>query len=64
MKYTEAEARTLVRSSASGVTDICVGKAFRAYAFTDMAPTAVINDNLGGQALLVIFNLDSRIAIP
>ena len=64
MKYTEGEARTSVRSSASGVTGICVGKALRAYPFTDMAPTAVINDNLGGQALLVIFDLDSRTAIP
>ena len=64
MKYTEGEARTSVRSSASGVTGICVGKALRAYPFTDMAPTAVINDNLGGQALLAIFDLDSRTAIP
>jgi hypothetical protein len=46
------------------VTGICVGKDLRAYAFADMAPAAVINDVLGGQALLVVFDLDSRTSIP
>lgn len=46
------------------VTGICVGDALRAYPYADMAPAAVINDTLGGQELLVVFDLDSRTSIP
>ncbi len=46
------------------VTGICIGSALRAYPYADMAPAAVINDTLGGQALLVVFDLDSRTSIP
>lgn len=46
------------------VTGICIGTSLRAYAFADMAPTAVINDTLGGRELLVAFDLDSRTSIP
>ncbi|HJP31651.1 MAG: DUF3179 domain-containing (seleno)protein [Candidatus Latescibacteria bacterium] len=46
------------------VTGICVGEALRAYPFADMAPQAVVNDTLGGQELLVVFDLASRTSIP
>lgn len=46
------------------VTGLFIGDDVRAYPFGDMAPTAVINDILGGQELLVIFDIDSRTSIP
>ena len=46
------------------VTGLCFDNEVRAYPFGDMAPTAVINDTLGNQELLVVFDLDSRTSIP
>jgi hypothetical protein len=46
------------------VTGVCIGEAVRAYPYADMAPAAVINDTLGGEQLLVIFDLESRTSIP
>ena len=46
------------------VLGICLGDELRAYAFRDMGPEAVINDDLGGEPLLVVFHEDSQTALP
>jgi hypothetical protein len=46
------------------VTGLCIGSSLRAYPFADMAPQAVINDTLGGEAVLVVFEQTSRTSIP
>ena len=46
------------------VMGICLGDELRAYAFRDMGPEAVVNDELGGEPLLVVFHEDSQTALP
>ena len=46
------------------VLGICLADRLRAYAFRDMGPEAVINDDLGGEPLLVVFHEDSHTALP
>ena len=43
---------------------ICLGDELRAYGFRDMGPEAVINDELGGEPLLVVFHEESQTALP
>ena len=43
---------------------ICLGDELRAYGFGDMGPEAVVNDDLGGEPLLVVFHEDSQTALP
>jgi hypothetical protein len=43
---------------------ICLGDELRAYGFRDMGPEAVVNDELGGEPLLVVFHEDSQTALP
>ena len=43
---------------------ICLGDELRAYGFGDMGPEAVVNDELGGEPLLVVFHEDSQTALP
>jgi hypothetical protein len=46
------------------VTGICINEDLRAYPFSDMFPTAVVNDELGGEPLLVVFHWDSQTSLP
>ena len=46
------------------VLGICLADQLRAYPFRDMGPEAVINDELGGEPLLVVFHEASHTALP
>ena len=46
------------------VTGLCINDEVRAYPMSDMAPKAVVNDELGGEPVLVAFELATRASIP
>ena len=46
------------------VLGICRGEATKAYPFADMPDRAVINDQMGERPIVVVFDAESRTAIP
>jgi hypothetical protein len=46
------------------VTGICIEDDLRAYPFADMFPSAVINDEVGRQPLLIVFHSVSQTSMP